>query len=143
MLALDPGERVVGVAVTDESRIVITPLPPVVRRGGLALGAFRRLFAAQKPSVIVMGRALREDGTLSESGRTHKAFAAKLQKHFAEYAFTWADERFSTQAAREGRPEITKNNEAENLDSLAAAEILHTWLEHQRDLAAREKHSSP
>lgn len=131
LLALDVGEVVVGVAVTDDRQVLSTPLPPVVRKeGSMALGSFRRLIEKYQPEQIIVGIPKQDGKGLSLSARKIKAFAVKLIRHFPDQVFVFRDERLSTWSVKEKyeRLELRKGDGPINLDSFAAMEILDDLL---------------
>ena len=121
VLALDYGSARCGVAVSDPSGALATPLPAVLapdtRRGRAALRALIREVGAQK---VVVGLPLSLAGGDSDQTRSARAFAASLAEAVPVPVELY-DERFTTRmAARTG-------GRADE-DSRAAAHLLEGWL---------------
>ena len=125
VLALDSGSARCGVAVSDPSGMLATPLPalrsPDTRRGRAALRAMIDELGAQR---IVVGLPLSLSGGDSEQTRRARAFAAALAEAVPVPVELY-DERFTTRmAARTG-------GRADE-DSRAAAHLLEGWLASRR-----------
>jgi putative holliday junction resolvase len=121
VVALDYGSARCGVAVSDPTRTVATPLEPVVkpntRRG------FNRLLATIRehaPSTVVVGLPLSLSGQDSAQTRETRAFADRLGQALDLRVMLY-DERFTTALAQQ-RPGTAAE------DSRAAAVLLEDWL---------------
>jgi len=131
ILALDVGERIVGIAATDESGLIASPLPPLIREeGSMSLGKFKKVFGECRPSLVLIGLPRQEGKGLSAPAKKIKNFAKKLGKHFPELKFSFQDEQLSTWSAREkyARLDLRKANKITNIDSFSAMEILEDYL---------------
>jgi len=135
-LALDVGVRRIGVAVSDPLGVVGSPgAEQVVRTGDEErdLELIGRWISRYEPVEVVVGLPLRTDGRAGEAARLVEAFAAKVQERFAVPVVLW-DERFSTVIAEniliEGR--VRRRARRQVRDSVAAAVILQSYLEHLR-----------
>jgi putative Holliday junction resolvase len=121
VLALDYGSARCGVAVSDPSGTLATPLEPVLRPGSRR--GLRQL-AALVESVgavrVIVGLPLSLSGGDSAQTRETRAFAERLAEVVAVPVELY-DERFTTAlAARAGSDAA--------LDSRAAAVLLEEWL---------------
>jgi putative holliday junction resolvase len=121
VVALDYGSARCGVAVSDPTGTLATPLDPILkpntRRG------FNRLLATvreQAPSTVVVGLPLSLSGQDSAQTRETRAFADRLGEALGLRVMLY-DERFTTALAQQ-RP----GSAAE--DSRAAAVLLEDWL---------------
>jgi putative holliday junction resolvase len=121
VVALDYGSARCGVAVSDPTGTLATPLDPILkpntRRG------FNRLLATvreQAPSTVVVGLPLSLSGQDSAQTRETRAFADRLGEALGLRVMLY-DERFATARAQQ-RP----GSAAE--DSRAAAVLLEDWL---------------
>jgi putative Holliday junction resolvase len=121
VLALDHGAARCGVAVSDPSGTLATPLEPILRpdtRKGLA--RVRAVIADQGAGRVVVGLPLSLGGGDSDQTRSARAFAARLQET-VDVPVELYDERFTTSiAARSGG--------SASEDSRAAAVLLEDWL---------------
>jgi putative holliday junction resolvase len=121
VVALDYGSARCGVAVSDPSGTLATPLEPVLRpntRKGL-----NRLLAAvraQEPARVLVGLPLSLSGGDSAQTTEARAFAARLGELLGVPVELY-DERFTTALAQQ-RPGTAAE------DSRAAAVLLEEWL---------------
>lgn len=139
LLALDVGDRRVGVAVSDPTGLIATPLT-VVRRGSKAEDFRRiaRLAREQGAEGLVVGHPLNEDGTAGPQARRVERYAAALVDALDAEGLTlkvylW-DERMSTQRAQEVMIDAGRGTRErrERIDAVAAAVILQDYLDEQR-----------
>jgi putative Holliday junction resolvase len=125
VLALDHGAARCGVAVSDPTGTLATPLDPILRpdtRKGLA--RVRAVIAEQEAGRVVVGLPLSLGGGDSDQTRAARDFAARLQET-VEVPVELYDERFTTAiAARTGG--------GASEDSRAAAVLLESWLQSGR-----------
>jgi putative Holliday junction resolvase len=130
LLALDLGTKRVGVAVSDELRLTIQPLPPLQRTNWKKLlrqiSDLRHSFDAQG---VVIGLPLKLDGTEGDAAREARRIARNLSLSLAVPVHL-QDERLTSQAAEESLREAgVKGSELRNrLDGEAAALILRDFI---------------
>jgi putative holliday junction resolvase len=122
VLALDYGSARCGVAVSDPTGTLATPIDPILKPGtkrGLKELAetVRRLEVGK----VVVGLPLSLSGADSQQTRETRAFAERLQ-HQLQIPVELYDERFTTSLAQQA-----PSAEA-SLDSRAAAVLLDEWL---------------
>ncbi len=80
-LALDVGEKRIGVAVSDETETLASPRTTIRRAStAAALEAVARLVAESGAEVVVVGLPVSFDGQLHGQARAIQAFAAKLRE---------------------------------------------------------------
>ncbi|HWD85743.1 MAG TPA: Holliday junction resolvase RuvX [Solirubrobacteraceae bacterium] len=124
MLALDYGSARCGVAVSDPTGVLATPLEPVsapASRSGMArLVALVDEFQAQR---VVVGLPLTLAGKDSEQTREARRFAARLERRL-DVPVELFDERFTTVLAQRSAPDARTSE-----DSRAAAHLLSGWLD--------------
>ena len=134
ILSLDIGEKVIGIALSDENQTLATPHPPIIRNvGSLRLGQFRKIIDKFQVKTIIYGLPIFLDGRTSRQTQKTKAFVNKLKKHFPSISFLGIDERLSTETVQTkySRLKLTKNATAINIDSFAAMEILESFFLNQ------------
>jgi putative Holliday junction resolvase len=122
VLALDYGAARCGVAVSDPSGTLATPLEPVLRpasRKGLA--AVVALVTSLGAERVVVGLPLSLSGGDSAQTAETRAFAARLGDALSVPVELY-DERFTTSLARQA-------GGSGSLDSRAAAVLLEEWLQ--------------
>jgi putative holliday junction resolvase len=125
VLALDYGSARCGVAVSDPSGTLATPLEPIVRPGtrkGLArVAALVRELGAER---VVVGLPVSLGGGESAQTRETRSFADRLRA-VVDVPVELYDERFTTSLAQQAGGETA-------LDSRAAAVLLGEWLSVRR-----------
>ena len=121
VLALDYGAARCGVAVSDPSGTLATPLEPVLRpasrRGFAAVVALVTSLGAER---VIVGLPLSLSGRDSAQTTETRAFAERLERAVAVPVELY-DERFTTSLA-------TRVGGSASLDSRAAAVLLDEWL---------------
>ena len=121
VLALDYGSARFGVAVSDPSGTITTPLEPVLRPGTRrGFGRARALARELGAERIVVGLPLSLSGADSAHTTETRAFAERLQRA-VQVPVELYDERFTTSLAGQA-------GGSASLDSRAAAVLLDEWL---------------
>lgn len=138
ILAVDPGSKRIGLAVSDPSGTLASPLtvlPHVARAADAA--AVAAIAAEQGAGLIVVGQSLDEDGRPNFEGRRAARFAEALRAQTSLPVVLW-DEAFTTQDARAVRLAVgaPRARRGGHLDDLAAAILLQSYLDaHSRSEA--------
>jgi putative Holliday junction resolvase len=137
VLAVDYGERRIGLAVSDPLRTIAQPLPTILRRRGR-----RPPFAAIVGTIdeygvqrVVIGLPLELSGDEGPVAAEVRDFGSKLESRAGIPVEYW-DERFtSVRAERElAHLELkaTARREKGRVDAVAAVMILQAYLDSQR-----------
>ncbi|MDE3131030.1 MAG: Holliday junction resolvase RuvX [Acidobacteriota bacterium] len=128
VLALDYGSARCGVAVSDPTGVLATPLEPVLnpagRRGMGKLLALVHEFEAER---VIVGLPLSLAGGDSAQTREAREFAAVLERRLAGVPVELYDERFTTALAQRD-PGAGSRSPRASEDSRAAAHLLSSWL---------------
>lgn len=131
ILAIDPGEKNIGVAISDPSGTIANPLT-VLRHVSRPLdaAAIAQLAHEHGAGQIVVGQALDEESQPTFSGRKAARLAAAIRTQTNLPVQLW-DESHSTQAARAARIEMggRRASRSGHLDELAATVILQSFLD--------------
>jgi putative Holliday junction resolvase len=137
-LALDLGERRIGVAVSDLLGLIATPLVVITRSSKAA--DFRKigdLVRRQEAGVLVVGHPLNADGSPGPQAQRVERYAAALEEALREEGLAvplllW-DEYGSTQRAQEAMIASGRGarSRRESIDAVAAAMILQDYLDVQ------------
>lgn len=140
VLALDPGERRIGIAISDPGGAVARPLQTLVRRSKAEdFEAIASLVAEHGVGLVVVGRPLSLDGTEGPQARRVARYASALAERLTVPLVSW-DERFTTAEAEEIlRQNRRKRKTAPGLDAVAAAVILQRYLDSRN--GNQEEHS--
>lgn len=135
LLAVDWGEVRLGIALSDETQTLASPLETLVRRAGkrLPLARFFELVAEHRPTGIVVGLPLTGEGEEAESAAAAREVASELERRTGLPVELW-DERMSTARALAAIREqggSTRGRKAD-VDALAAAVLLQHFLDARR-----------
>lgn len=137
LLAIDPGERRIGVAVCDEMQLLAKPLTVIVRRSRAEdFDRLARVAAEQQVVGLVAGHPLNADDSEGSQGRTAARFAHRLAASLGLPLVLW-DEHGTSQAAAERLAHASKRRRQSSLDAEAAAVLLQDFLDTRRSQRAR------
>jgi putative holliday junction resolvase len=131
VLALDIGEKRIGVAVSDPSGTVATPL--VVLDAARAFGDGRELVKLARDyeaELVVVGLPLSMDGTEGPQAKRVRSAAARLAG-FLQVPFDFFDERLSSAEASKSMASagVSSRDRRVNVDMVAAAIFLQSYLD--------------
>lgn len=136
ILAVDHGEKRIGLALSDATATIASPLK-VIEHVSRAIDAAQVADLAVQNDVelIVIGQSFDEDGNPNPAGRKAARFADELKNQTDLPIQLW-DESFSTQEARAARIElgVSRKNRAGHQDAFAAVVILQSYLEAHRPI---------
>jgi len=131
LLGLDVGDVRIGVAVSNESGIVVTPHSVIRRKPEAAvLAHIMRIAEAETVAGIVVGLPLSLNGEYSDQTRSVTAFVERLAAQTTLPVVTW-DERYTTvEAERILREQgVRRDRWREQIDAIAATVILQDYLD--------------
>ena len=132
LLGLDLGTKTIGLALSDTTWAIATPLE-TIRRRKFTLDA-ERLFALideHRVGGLVLGLPFNMDGTEGPRCQSTRAFADNVATK-REIPIAFQDERLSTAAVQRmlvDEMDSTRKRRAELVDKLAAAYILQGFLD--------------
>lgn len=130
-LGLDVGDRRIGVALSDPTGMLATPLAAIDRRaaqGGMETVA--RLARENEAATIVVGMPLSLDGSAGPQAQAVRAFIVALQAVCSLPVHTVNEQYTSAEAERRLREVgVEPSREPGRVDALAAAIILQEWLD--------------
>jgi putative Holliday junction resolvase len=131
LIGLDPGTKTLGVAATDASRILASPVETIPKlKLAPALGRFFEIYDDRKGAGLVVGLPLNTDGSQGPRVQSVRTLVSNLLK-VRDIPVAFQDERYSTVAADEIVRELsfTEQRRSDRIDAMAAAMILHAALE--------------
>ena len=132
LVGLDLGSVRIGVAVSDEDRSFVFPVPPIVRQEGYRrdFAAIRAVVKDYEAAAIVVGMPVMMDGTPGVQADKVTEFVQLLRDHF-RIPILVQDERLSTAQAHRalGSAGIAGKARKMKVDSAAAAIILQSYLD--------------
>ena len=133
VLAIDPGEKRLGIAISDPSGTIANPLS-VLKHVSRSLDAASIAQIAEENQVgqIVVGQALDTENQPTLQSRRAAHLAEAIRQQTSLPVVLW-DETGSTQAARAARLAmgVSRRKRRGHLDDLAATYILQTYLDSQ------------
>lgn len=135
VVGLDLGEKTIGVAVSDPSRTVASPLE-LIRKTKFSDDA-ARLFALMESrgaAGVVIGLPVNMDGTEGARCQSSRAFGRNLLR-LRDLPIAFWDERMSSMAVNRvliEEADVTRARRADLVDKMAAAWILQGALERLR-----------
>jgi putative Holliday junction resolvase len=131
LLGLDVGTKTIGLALSDVTRRIATPLE-TIRRTKFRADAGRLLALAKEHGAggLVIGLPLNLDGSEGPRAQSSRAFARNLAQ-ITDLPMSFWDERLSTAAAERAllEADASRKRRAELIDKLAAAYILQSALD--------------
>jgi len=135
VLALDLGEKRIGISISDPGGIIATPfgvIQHVSKRIDAAL--ILQIASENEVNTIVIGEALGENGEETRQSRHAQLFMKALSEE-SKLEMTLWDESYSTRIAQLTRAamRVTRKNRRGHLDDLAATIILQSYLDAQRE----------
>ena len=131
ILGIDPGDKNIGVAISDPSETIAGPLTVLKHVSRLIDAASIAELARQNNAgKIIVGQSFDVDGKPNYQGRKAARLAAVIRSQSTIPVELW-DEAYSTQAARSARIVIgsPRSKRKGHLDELAATVILQSYLD--------------
>lgn len=134
LLGLDPGTKTLGLAISDRTRLIATPLK-TIHREKFSLDAVQllKIYADNHATALIVGLPVNMNGTHGPRTQSVRDFCANLLKRQDLPIFLW-DERLSTMAVTRSMLEadMSRKKRKENVDKLAASYILQGVLDRLR-----------
>jgi putative Holliday junction resolvase len=137
ILAVDPGEKRLGIAISDPTGTIAKPAAVLPHRSRAEdAAAIITLAEENEAGQILLGQSLDDDGLPTPMGRHAARLAEEIRSLSTLPVLMW-DEQGSTQAARRTRIEmgVKRSKRGGHLDDLAAAIILQSYLDALHDKA--------
>jgi putative holliday junction resolvase len=135
VLALDWGELRIGVALSDETQLLSSPLTTLVRRQGkrFPMPVFLQLVADHHPVGVVVGLPVSLDGGENEHSTLARQLGDQVARRTGLPVELW-DERMSTVIALNAirDQDGSTRGRREDVDSLAASVVLQHFLDARR-----------
>jgi putative Holliday junction resolvase len=142
VLGVDWGEVRIGLALSDETQLLASPLETLSRRAGrrFPMPRFLELVATHRPVGVVMGLPLTAEGNEEESARAARELGVLIGQRTYLPVVYW-DERMSTARALGAIREVggSTRGRREEVDALAASVLLQHWLDARRNDGTTER----
>jgi putative holliday junction resolvase len=138
VLGIDVGSVRIGLAVSDETRTVASPVATVPNEPRSLWTRLEREMEDRHVDRVVIGLPRKLDGTEGEAAAGARRFAAELEQRTTAAVELW-DERFTTTIAERSLIEsgVRRKRRREVVDSVAAAVLLQSWLDARRIAMSR------
>ena len=138
-VGLDLGEKTIGVAVSDATRMIASPLE-TIRKSKFTddANALFKLMQSRGAGGIVVGLPVNMDGTEGPRCQSSRAFARNLLRLRPDLPIAFWDERMSSMAVNRmliSEADVSRARRAEVVDKAAAAWILQGALDRLRNAA--------
>jgi len=134
LLGIDPGKKRVGLAISDEDKLVSTPLKTIIKKNNSNLAKeIKEIIEENNIKGIVVGNPINMDGSKGPSAQSANDFAEYLSNNISIPVIMW-DERLSSEAAfnLSSNLDINTSKKVEKLDQNAASFILQGAIDYIR-----------
>lgn len=134
IMALDVGEKRIGVALSDPLGLTAQPLEKIERTSNrAAVARILEIVAAYDVGEIVVGMPYNTRGELSATGQAIARFADLLARAAPAPVTRW-DERHTTATAEQVllQADVSRAKRRQVIDQLAAAVLLQDYMEAHR-----------
>ena len=132
LMGIDPGRKRVGIAISDENKIIATPYTTIIKnKYSDFIKEIIKVVEENQIKGIVIGNPINMDGTESQSSQSAKDLAINLSKDVTENVTLW-DERLSSQGAFNLSNDLASNTskKVSKLDENSAQFILQGALDY-------------
>ena len=132
LMGIDPGRKRVGIAISDENKIIATPYTTLIKnKYSEFLKEIIKIFNENQIKGIAVGNPINMDGSSSQSSQSAKDLAINLSKDVTENVTLW-DERLSSQGAFNLSNDLASNTSKKisKLDENSAQFILQGALDY-------------
>ena len=133
ILALDLGEKRIGIAISDETRMIARSLEVMERRSRLAdFERISQIVDEQGVSLLIVGLPLLASGEEGEKAAWVRDYTLDLQRNLGLAVHFW-DESFTTVQAEASLRDrgVHGRHRRRRVDAVAAAFILQSYLDSQ------------
>ena len=130
IICLDVGDARIGVAVSDATRTIASPVEVIRRVGwGTDCRRIREICDRFETTLVLSGLPLNMDGSEGFQAEKVRLFCRQVEKQGLRVFFQ--DERLSTVAAEDALLEdgMSRQDRKRNVDKVAAAVILQQYLD--------------
>ena len=132
LMGIDPGRKRVGIAISDENKIIASPLTTIIKnKYSDFVKEIIKIVEENQIKGIVIGNPINMDGTASHSSQSAKDLAINLSKDVTKNVTLW-DERLSSQGAFSLASDLAINTskKVDKLDENSAQFILQGALDY-------------
>ena len=134
LLGIDPGKNRIGLAISDEDKLVSTPLKTIVKKNNSNfINEIKQIIVENNIKGIIVGNPINMDGSRGPSAQSANDFANYISNNISIPVSMW-DERLSSQGAfnLSSNLDINVSKKVEKLDQNAASFILQGAIDYIR-----------
>ena len=135
LLGIDPGKNRVGLAISDEDKLVSTPLKTIIKKNNSNfIKEIKEIINENNVKGIIVGNPINMDGSKGPSAQSANDFAKYLSINISIPVTMW-DERLSSEGAfnLSSNLDINVSKKVDKLDQNAASFILQGAIDYLRD----------
>ena len=132
LMGIDPGRKRVGIAISDENKIIATPYTTIIKnKYSDFVKEIIKIVEENQIKGIIVGNPINMDGSSGQSSQSSKDLALNLSKDVTENVTLW-DERLSSQGAFNLSNDLASNTskKVSKLDENSAQFILQGALDY-------------
>lgn len=132
LLGIDPGKKRIGLAISDEDKLVSTPLKTILKKKNFDfIKEIKKIIEENNIQGIIVGNPLNMDGSKGSSSQSSNDFARNLSNNISIPVTMW-DERLSSEGAFKlsANTGVNTSKKIEKLDQNAASFILQGALDY-------------
>ena len=132
LMGIDPGRKRIGIAISDENKIVATPYTTIIKnKYSDFIDEIKKIIEDNQIKGIIIGNPINMNGSPSQSSQSAKDLAINLSKDVTENITLW-DERLSSQGAfnLSNDLELNSSSKIKKLDENSAQFILQGALDY-------------
>ncbi len=132
LIGIDPGKKRIGLAISDEDKLVSTPLKTILKKKFFDfIKEIKEIIEENNIKGIVVGNPLNMDGSKGSSSQSSNDFARNLSNNISIPITMW-DERLSSEGAFKlsANTGVNTSKKIEKLDQNAASFILQGALDY-------------
>ena len=132
LLGIDPGKKRIGLAISDEDKLVSTHLKTILKKKNFDfIKEIKKIIEENNIQGIIVGNPLNMDGSKGSSSQSSNDFARNLSNNISIPVTMW-DERLSSEGAFKlsANIEVNTSKKIKKLDQNAASFILQGALDY-------------
>ena len=134
LLGIDPGKNRVGLAISDEDKLISTPLKTIIKKNNSNfINQIKEIIVENNIKGIIVGNPINMDGSSGPSAQSAIDFSTYLSKNVSIPVSMW-DERLSSEGAfnLSSNLDVNVSKKVDKLDQNAASFILQGAIDYIR-----------
>ena len=134
LLGIDPGKNRIGIAISDEDKLVSTPLKTIFKKNNSNfINEIQTIIEENNIKGIIVGNPINMDGSKGPSAQSAEDFSKYISNNVSIPVTMW-DERLSSQAAfnLSSNLDVNISKKVNKLDQNAASFILQGAIDYIR-----------